>query len=280
MTNSRTDMLVRKLDVDLKNGFPRHWHGGDAFRSMYYNALSMSFPAGEQFFIDAVRAGSAILTEEPDREPLRELIRQFIGQEASHRHLHHVYNTRLEEDGMVNHWQHWARRRIEWTKKKKLHPLNLLAVTIAYEHFTAVFADITLRHPDLFDAAEQNMQTLWRWHASEEIEHKAVAFDLYRALGGGYARRQLWYVYVVLMFVLEAALQTASNLWRTGSLFKPSTWWSAATFLFGRKGSVWCMSLPLMQYFRPGFHPDDDDNRHLAAQWLKTNEHAWRRIGA
>src|SRR5688500_7419597 len=91
-----TQLTVRKLEIDLKAGFPRHWHGGDAFRSHYYNALSMSFPVGEQYFIDSVRAGVARLPPGQAHDGLREPVQGFIGQEASHRHIHGLYNKELE----------------------------------------------------------------------------------------------------------------------------------------------------------------------------------------
>lgn len=53
-----TELTVRRLSVDLSQGFSRHWNGGDAFLTAYANALSMSFPVGEQSFIDAVKAGA------------------------------------------------------------------------------------------------------------------------------------------------------------------------------------------------------------------------------
>ena len=52
-----TDLVVRRLLIDLNTPFPARWNGGDAFRSALFNALSMSFPVGEQYFIDSVRAG-------------------------------------------------------------------------------------------------------------------------------------------------------------------------------------------------------------------------------
>ena len=52
-----TELVIRRLLIDLETPFARHWCGGDAFRSALFNALSMSFPMGEQFFIDAVRDG-------------------------------------------------------------------------------------------------------------------------------------------------------------------------------------------------------------------------------
>jgi predicted metal-dependent hydrolase len=269
-------LTVRSLTVDLSRGFSRHWHGDDAFRSMYYNALSMSFPVGEQFFIDSVRMGVALLPDTLEYAALREAARQFVRQEATHRHIHGLYNVHLEKQGLVNRWERHALRRIEFAKRHRYPPIAWLAVTAGYEHCTAVFGDCTLRYPSWFDPAEPAMCTLWRWHSAEETEHKAVAFNLYQALEGGYGRRIGWYLYVVLLFTVEAAMQTALNLWRDGSLFKPRTWWSAARFFWGKDGAIWRCTGPLLAYLRRDFHPDQNQNQALAAQWLAENQASFR----
>ncbi|MBP0597497.1 metal-dependent hydrolase [Herbaspirillum sp. LeCh32-8] len=271
------DLPIRKLAVDLASGFSRHWHGGDAYRSMYFNALSMSFPVGEQFFIDSVRAGAATLPQDERHAPLQAMVAQFVGQEATHRHLHSLYNRHLETHNLRNRWQGWAQRRVNWSRRFGLSPRNVVAVTAAYEHLTAVFADTLLRH-DLMQGAEEQMQTLWRWHAAEETEHKAVAFELYRAMGGGALRRIAWYCYVFCIFSLESNVQTLLNLKRDGSLLRRSTWGSALAFWFGRTGQLRLCARALMAYLRPTFHPDDDDNRAAAAQWLEDNHARWTRM--
>lgn len=279
-------LTVRKLEVDLSQGFARHWHGGDAFLSQYYNALSMSFPVGEQSFIDAVKGGLALLNDMPDTPEnarLRLDAAQFIGQEATHRHVHGLYNAQLEKQGLVNRWQHWATRRIDYGRKHNINARHLLAITAAYEHCTAVFADGTLRYGSWFDAAEPRMAMVWRWHAAEETEHRAVAFDLYQATGGNYAWRMRWYLYVLVLFALDAARQTVLNLWHDGTLFKPGTWWSAAKFFWGHNGAVWRCTGPLLTYFKRDFHPDheahaapDQQAQALAQRWLKDNASSYR----
>ncbi|MDB5744887.1 MAG: metal-dependent hydrolase [Polaromonas sp.] len=278
-------LTVRRLQLDLSQGFDRHWHGGDAFRSQYHNALSMSFPVGEQSFIDSVREGLKRLPETPENAQLRATAVQFIGQEATHRHVHGLYNAHLEQQGLVNRWQHWAGRRIAYGKAHGVHPLHLLAVTAAYEHCTAVFADATLRHADWFAGADPKMQLLWRWHAAEEIEHRAVAFDLYTALGGNHAWRIRWYFYALAVFSLDATCQTVLNLHRDGTLLKPATWWSAARFFWGRHGAVWRCAGPLLRYLRRDFHPDHEthaapeaQSQALAARWLADNAGSWRAV--
>jgi uncharacterized protein len=279
-------LTVRKLEVDLSQGFARHWHGGDAFLSQYYNALSMSFPVGEQSFIDAVKGGLVLLNDLPDTPEnarLRLDAAQFIGQEATHRHVHGLYNAQLEKQGLVNRWQHWATRRIDYGRKHNINARHLLAITAAYEHCTAVFADGTLRYGSWFDAAEPRMATVWRWHAAEETEHRAVAFDLYQATGGNYAWRIRWYLYVLVLFALDAARQTVLNLWHDGTLFKLGTWWSAAKFFWGHNGAIWRCTGPLLTYFKRDFHPDHEAHaapeqqaQALAQRWLKDNASSYR----
>ena len=96
--------LVRRLRVDLYTPLPRHWNGGDAFRTALFNALSMSFPAGEQFFIDSLRMGVARLPAE-QRAAWEDEVRGFIGQEATHRHVHARFNVHLAAQGLVNTWE-------------------------------------------------------------------------------------------------------------------------------------------------------------------------------
>lgn len=280
---SPSGLTVRKLEVDLSQGFDRHWYGGDAFLSQYHNALSMSFPVGEQSFIDAVRDCAKLLPQTPEHAVLHEATAQFIGQEATHRHIHGLYNAHLETQGLVNRWQHWATARIEFARSRNVGPRHMLAVTAAYEHLTAVLADFMLRHDTTLDRADPKMQTLWRWHAAEETEHRAVAYDLYQALQGNHAWRIRWYIYALLLFSFDSGRQTVLNLWHDGTLFRPGTWWSAAKFFWGRNGAIWHTAKPLIAYFRRDFHPDQEasaapeqQTRGIAQRWLKDNENIFR----
>ena len=284
-----SQLTVRRLSVDLSQGFSRHWNDGDAFVTAFCNALSMSFPVGEQFFIDAVREGAKHLGDSPEHQALRETVRGFIGQEATHRHLHGLYNAHLEKQGLINHWGPRAARRLEAGRRKMFRTsekghLHELAITAAYEHFTAIFGDLTLESPgqegDWFARAEEPLQTLWRWHAAEESEHKCVAFDLYKTLGGDHRWRMRWFNYVVLQFALDTLRQTVNNLWHDGTLFKPSTWVSGMRFLFGRHGLVRRTRESLKAYRREDFHPLQVGDTRLAAQWLSSHADRWKAVGA
>jgi len=266
-------LTVRKLNVDLSEGFGRHWLGGDAYRTAFMNALSMSFPLGEQMFIDSVRA--VPLESLPDAR-LRAEVKDFVGQEASHRFVHVQYNEQLARQGYPYTLEPSMRKRVG--RAAKFPVLDQLAITCALEHYTAMLADYVLRHPTYLADAEPRMRTLWSWHAAEETEHKAVAFDVYRAAGGGYLRRVLWYLHVSLVFWWETLGQTRHNLARDGLRFKPSTWAAAARAWFGRKGLLWSLLGPGLRYLSPGFHPWQHDNRALLHMWLEHNEDAWRAV--
>ena len=181
-----TQLVVRRLLIDLEQPIARHWNGGDAFRTAFFNALSMSFPRGEQYFIDSVRDGLKALTE-AERASFAAEVQGFIGQEATHRRIHGLFNSHLLRQGHTNQVEVRASRRIEANAHRdvRIH----LAATAATEHFTAVFADWMLRHPEALEGAEPRLQTLWMWHASEESEHRSTAFDVYQAAGGDHRWR-------------------------------------------------------------------------------------------
>jgi predicted metal-dependent hydrolase len=267
-------LTVRKLEIDLSQGFGRHWLGGDAYRTQFFNALSMSFPIGEQMFIDSVRAVP------PERllDPLlRAEVRDFIGQEASHRFVHARYNAQLARQGLDYTREPNILRRVRMIER--LDVRSRVAITCALEHYTAILADGVLRYPEWLADAEPAMRTLWSWHAAEETEHKAVAFDAYRAAGGKYWRRVLWYLHVSLIFWRDTFLQTVHNLRHDGQLYKARTWASAARMWFGRRGLAWHLLAPSLHYLSPRFHPWQHDNRTLVATWLEGNSDAWRDIG-
>jgi len=163
-----TDLVVRRLLVDMEAPIARHWCGNDAFRTALFNALSMSFPVGEQFFIDSVRNGFKALPPEK-QEPFRTEVQGFIGQEATHRRLHSLYNAHLEKLGLVNDWAPRAQARLQLLEQIDIR--HSVAITAANEHFTALMADWMLKNPDLLGDQDERLRTLWLWHSAEESEH-------------------------------------------------------------------------------------------------------------
>jgi hypothetical protein len=271
-----TDLVVRRLMIDLATPPARHWMAGDAFRTAFFNALSMSFPVGEQFFIDSVRLGLAALPEE-QRARFEPEVRGFIGQEATHRRVHQLFNAHLEQRGLLNQWQPRVTKRLR--RLEGVDPRAWVGLTAATEHFTAIMAEHMLAHRGQMDGTEARLQTMWLWHASEETEHRSTAFDLYRALGGSERwRLRLFYV-VTFRFTTDLMLQTWRNLKRDGTLWQRSTWASGWRFLFGAQGLVRELRGPWARYRRADFHPNQQDEAPALA-WLRDNADVARPLAA
>jgi len=262
-----TTLTVRRLLIDLSAPFERRWNGGDAFRTAFFNALSMSFPAGEQFFIDAVRAGVKVLPPERQAEFAVEM-QGFIGQEATHRRLHALFNEQLARQGHVNTWEPRILRRMKLLAGAD--PRHAVGITAATEHFTAIFAEHLLATPGVLSGAEPRLCTMWQWHAAEESEHRSTAFDLYRELGGNERWRRRWMRIVTLFFATDLLRQTVRNLWRDGALMQWGTWRSAGVYLFGSDGLVRRTWQPWRAYFRDDFHPSGQGGER-GARWLSAN---------
>ena len=259
-----TDLVVRRLLVDLETPFDRHWNGGDAFRTAFFNALSFSFPAGEQFFIDSMRMGVDKLAPE-QRARFEPEVRAFIGQEATHRRIHERFNAQLERQGLVNRWVGRIERR-----RQRLEGAGARAwvgATAATEHLTAILAEYLFTHPQPLAGAEPRLADLWLWHASEESEHRSTAFDLYQALGGNLRWRRRLFFIVSLHFGVDLMRQVANNLWHDRSWWRWSTWSGGARLLFGRGGLVRELARPWWRYAAAGFHPSQGDGS-AGRRWL------------
>ena len=271
-----TELVVRRLLVDMEAPIARHWCAGDPFRTALFNALSMSFPVGEQFFIDSVRNGFKALPPEQQARFEAE-VKGFIGQEATHRRLHGLYNAHLEKLGLVNDWEPRARERLQMMEGADVR--HWLGITAANEHFTAIFADWMLNNADLLGDQDPRLKTLWLWHSAEESEHKSTAFDLYQALGGSHEWRVKWMRRITTVFLVDTLRQTLNNLRRDGTLWQWRTWTSGASYLFGRRGLIRQTYRPWREYFRVDFHPAQQDSR-ASRDWLEHNRDRYAPVGA
>lgn len=271
-----TELVVRRLLVDMEAPIARHWCGGDAFRTALFNALSMSFPVGEQFFIDSVRNGFKALPPET-QERFRTEVQNFVGQEATHRRLHALFNGHLDKLGLVNAWAPRALERLKLLQGADVrHPV---AITAANEHFTAIMAEWMLRNTDFLAGSDARLQTLWLWHSAEESEHRSTAFDIYQALGGSHEWRLKWFRRITVVFLTDVLRQTVDNLRRDGTLWHWSTWKSAASVLFGRRGLLRETAAPWRDYRRTDFHPSQHDSS-LSQRWLAEHSDQFTPVGA
>ena len=254
----------QRMDFDFA-GVPKHWFDNDPVLSHFLNALSLTFPDGERFFVDAVRAFRDTV-KDPERQ---KEISGFIGQEAMHSLEHDSFNTMLAAQGyreQAEGGQKLARYLIR-QGRERLSEKKQLAATAALEHITAILANRLLKDPVMLESMDPAVRELWMWHAIEEIEHKAVAFDLYQDVCGDYRLR----VRVLLAASLALASYTSKYTWaflKQDNLHRnPLVLARGAWRLFGFNGLLTRTVPDFLQFLRPGFHPWQEDNSALVARW-------------
>lgn len=254
----------RKMDFEFElEDIPRHWYDDDAFKSTYMNALSCMFPEGERMFMDAVRDCQDKITD----PKLLEQIKGFIKQEAIHGHEHAQYNDFLAK------WNYPIEKINRFEKKEKiwmrkyLSAKRRLAVTCALEHFTAVMANQLLTDPEITEGMHPEFKEMWRWHAIEETEHKAVAFDVYQQAVGSYWLRIMVMLEITVLFCLRTTVYQMIFLWKDGKLLNPKTWYQGIKFYFFKPGIARKGLRDYLSYFRRDFHPWQQDNRYLLKEW-------------
>jgi len=260
-------MDIPRRDVDLSfdpQTVPRDWCGGDPFTTTFLGALSLLFPEGETFFVASVKQHRDQIT---DPELAREVV-GFIGQEAMHGKEHRAFNQLLVAHGHAEAPAIEARlKKFLKLVKRVLPPKSQLAVTTALEHFTAMLAEQLMRRAELRDELDPRVRALWMWHALEEVEHKSVAFDVYRAAGGGYVRRVAIMLLTTIVFFAVQLLVHARLMARRGILWKPWTWARGLTRMWIKPGLFVRLLPAYFSYFRPSFHPSDRDCGALLDEW-------------
>jgi uncharacterized protein len=258
------DLVIepRNLRFGRAENRGRWWLGGDPFGSAWHNSLSLTFPRGEAFFIETVRR---FRDEVPPQ--LREQIDAFVKQEAYHTREHVAFNDQVAAAGYdTKPMDEWAEKRLAETREQ--HPVAQLCVTVALEHFTAIFAHQMLKDPGLFDGASDEVKRMWLWHALEEIEHKAVAFDTYMHVTRSLPARRRWLIRAAVFWKVSRNFvrfrtRDAIALLRQDGISGARGWALMIWYLAGRPGVLRRVFPMWLSYFRPGFHPWQHDDRAL-----------------
>jgi len=241
---------------------PRDWLGGASLPSRMVDALSLVFPDGERFFIRSVRHYLPRI-EDPE---LRARVRGFFGQEGRHGHEHAKYNRLLERHGFDPERFLSLYVRIAYeTIEPRVPPHLRLSATVALEHLTATLAELALDSP-LLDDADPELRDLLYWHACEEIEHKAVAFDVLAQVDPRYSTRLIGAGIAVVMLTGFMGMALAMLLRDDGPARETEAGRRFFEELARRRGFL---ARAWIDYLRPGFHPDDQDNHHLAEAFLR-----------
>ncbi len=260
-----------------RSGSARHWVGGDPVATAFFNALSITFPRGEAYFIDSVRA---FRDDAPPR--LAGEITAFIKQEVLHSREHLAFNRQVTDHGYdVGLLDEDVTRLLELARARP--PIVRLAATMALEHFTAILAHELLRDPRHLEGADPAVAALWRWHAVEEIEHKGVAYDTWLHATRDWSRGRRWRLKALMMLIvtknfLHHRTRGMLELLRQDGITGRRAGMRLAAYAFVRPGIVRAVLRPWIAYFLPGFHPWKVDDRDLIG--LHESDYADARLPA
>lgn len=257
---------------------PRHWFGRSAAATHVVNGVNLLFPAGERFFVRSVHKYLDRLEKDGHSE-LAGRVRGFFGQEGRHAQAHERFFETMRAQGydidcFLAWYQHVA---YDYIEKNSPLPLSL-AVTVALEHFTAILAEDALREgASLLEHAEPEMRRLLEWHALEELEHKSVAFDVLRTVHPSYALRIAglamataclagFWLAATKDLLEQDGLGLADAARELARLRKSAE--GGRRERIGSSIAVRVFLRGILEYLRPGFHPDDKDHRDLIERTL------------
>lgn len=216
---------------------PRHWYENEPIVTHFFNALSLGIPETERFLVQTVKS----VMHEISSPELYERAVTFIREENTHSLQHTKFNADLNRHGYpVRHILKLIRMGYRFINKCFTRRTRL-AMSACLEHMTAVIATYGFDN-ELMTENVSDVYDLFIWHAYEELNHRALAYDLYQHLGGRYWVRCLSMVYISFIFILGVAgIQSLLVLYdlvaRKGGRFRH--YMSAFKFFFARRGLIW-----------------------------------------
>jgi predicted metal-dependent hydrolase len=240
----------------FNDGQPLDWGKPDSFVTAIMGALSMSFPVGEDFFIESIKRSHASLPDDLKQKWKSEVDR-FYKEEENHSRAHVMHNERnCAEFGFVNNWSVWAAKRLAKMDNRDVRHYS--ACVAATEHLTTILGAWLLLNKHILENAPKETRSLWLWHAAEELGHREIAIDMYRDLGGSEKWRIKWMRIIYTVTIIDCFRQTVHNIWRMGGFFKLSTWVNGYKLMFSKNG-VMRWSYPYFKaYGRENYHISQD----------------------
>ena len=265
-----THIVPRDLSFGVSANPQRHWFEGDALKTAIFDCFSIFLPAGERYFIRSLNHYSPKLTD----SDLRDEVRGFSAQEAYHTREHVDYNASLKALGYdVDRMEESVAVLLGDDKP----PWTGVAVTCAIEHITTTFATAVWRRPELFDKSVGPHSRLWMWHALEELEHKAVAMNVFNVIAKDVSawKRYLFRTGAMTIVVFHLASQhyKSTKMYvrhdggRPGATFPFRYLWSIYIGLGFAKTALGTF----LKFYVPGFDPaklHDADLLDRAQRWL------------
>lgn len=253
----------RKMVFPFSSIKNKYFFNGNSLKTCFLAGLSSTFPPGESEFIESVRN----YREKINNPKLAKQVGGFIGQEGHHSHQHKKINQALYDLGFDAPALEIQMGKIIQKRVKSLNPKTRLAITVCMEHLTAILAEYILDKPEVFNGLEEPARQLMFWHAVEEIEHKAVAFDVYMECEGDRALLQKVMKFAIKIFFWRMFTFTLKLMWQDKKLPSWAEIKEFKRFLYGDLGLVTQLKAPFRTFAEPDFHPWQTNSLTLIDKW-------------
>lgn len=260
----------RKFKISRPVNMQRHWMNGDPVATAFFNNLSISFPYFEIFMINSLK---------PWREHVSPMMQSeidaFTQQELNHSNEHVAFNRGMEKTGFD---ASLTLKKINIIMKSlnDRDDIFKLQMTVCMEHLTAIISSELLTHPYHLEGAEPELKKLWLWHATEEIEHKAVAFNILQEVTKDWSSLRRWasrsaiytalsYRFIVNRIIGQMALLKQDG-YTTRQAFIALMRYGLGKNIHGQNGLMRNLIGPWAQIYKFNFHPWKIDDSHLIAK--------------
>lgn len=279
----------RRVEFDWTRT-PLEWIPGQPFASHFINEINMLLPAGEFWFCRLYNQALPYVTD----DKLREDVQAFIRQEAMHARAHggaieEYLNQHGVETKSCTDKEDWLFATLLADEPFGVKPPKILqkrwlvfrlGLIAAIEHMTCVLGNYVMQNKTWDEAgADEVLLDLLRWHGAEEVEHRCVAFDLYKHLGGRYPSR--YYLASIAMPVIFGLwVDGAAHILRQDerfaakkpSVFRPWIWreWTRVSRTGYLPHPLWLASREL-PFFSPWYHPVREGSTEDALAYLNSS---------
>lgn len=254
----------RHLQFTLSQNPDKYWHSASDIKTYHFNALAIFLPQLEKMLVLSLKKGLRDVT----CPTLRAEVASLVAQEAIHGRAFQRYSEQLvfQYYDCPKQYSLWFFRGLAVILNKISNTFHY-ALSAAGEHFTAIAADLFLRDPQWFEQVPAEHSAIWRWHCIEEIEHQSVAFDVYQSVNGNYFMRILGMLVMSLFFILLYIKPIWFMMKQDNKHKSRSFYQRALQYYWGKKGLVRALWKSYCAYFKPSFHPSQQQNEHLITQW-------------
>lgn len=254
----------RHLQFSTPENTPKYWHSGSDVKTYHFNALAFFLPQLEKLLVLSLKKAK----QDVKCNLLKAEVASLVAQEAIHGRsfVEYCHKIVFKHYNLPKQYSLWLFRGLAGALNKISNTFHY-SLSAAGEHFTAIAADLFLRDTQWFEDVPKQYSAIWRWHCIEEIEHKHVAFDVFKAVNGSYGMRILGMLMMTLFFMLLYVKPIWFMMKHDQKHIELNFYKRAWLFYWGKSGLYRALWKPYWDYYKPSFHPNKHQNDDLIAHW-------------